>query len=142
MPVALALVVFAGVAGLSVVLIWRLFGPDLARAAALQLVFLGVSGIIFATLFKLLGGDWNVVAVCGAYVIAWLIGLVTPGAPAGVGIRETVLFFLLRHALGQADLLEIILIGRLVTAAGDLIFFLVASVCFSGRPTGLLTETA
>jgi len=63
-------------------------------------------------------------------------------APAGVGVREAVLFFLLRPLLGQADLLEIILIGRLVTAAGDLAFFLSASVCFSGRPTGLLVETA
>jgi len=141
-PIAVALLVFACVAALSIVLIVRLFGADLARAAALQLAFLGLSGIIFATLFKLLGGEWNVIAVCGAYVIAWLIGLVTPGAPAGVGIRETVLFFLLRGSIGQVDLLEIILIGRLVTAAGDLAFFIAASVWFSGRPTGLLTETA
>jgi uncharacterized membrane protein YbhN (UPF0104 family) len=141
-PAALALVVFAGVAALSMLLVWRFFGPDLARASAIQLAFLGLSGIIFATLFKLLGGDWNVITVCGAYVIAWLIGLVTPGAPAGVGIRETVLFFLLRGSIAQADLLEIILVGRLVTAAGDLAFFLTASVWFAGRPTGLLGKTA
>jgi len=141
-PIALALVIFAGVAALSTVLIRRLFGPDLARAAVLQFLFLGLSGVIFATLFKLLGGEWNVIAVCGAYVIAWLIGLVTPGAPAGVGVRETVLFFLLRGSIGQPDLLEIILVGRLVTAAGDLIFFTVASLCFAGRPTGLPTKTA
>jgi uncharacterized membrane protein YbhN (UPF0104 family) len=140
-PTVLALLIFACVAAISIALIWRLLGSDLARAAALQLMFLGLSGIIFAMLFRLLGGKWNLVAVCGAYVIAWLIGLVTPGAPAGVGIRETILFFLLRGSIGQADLLEIILIGRLVTALGDLIFFLVASLCFSGRPTGLLIET-
>jgi uncharacterized membrane protein YbhN (UPF0104 family) len=142
LPVWAALVVFACAAGGSFVIIRRGFSPDLARAAGLQLVFLGLSGIIFATLFKLLGGEWNWVPVAGAYVVAWLIGLVTPGAPAGVGVREAVLFFLLRDVLGQADLLEIILIGRLVTAAGDLAFFLAASVCFSGRPTGLLVETA
>jgi uncharacterized membrane protein YbhN (UPF0104 family) len=140
-PTIIALLLFACVAVMFIVLIWRLFGPDLARAAALQLVFLGLSGIVFAVLFRLLGGEWNLVLVCGAYVIAWLIGLVTPGAPAGVGIRETVLFFLLRGSIGQADLLEIILIGRLVTAVGDLVFFLAASLGFSGRPTGLQVKT-
>jgi len=142
LPVWVALVVFACATGGSIAIVRRRFSPDLARAAALQLVFLGLSGVIFAMLFKLLGGEWNWGPVAGAYVVAWLIGLVTPGAPAGVGVREAVLFFLLRGVLGQADLLEIILIGRLVTAAGDLAFFLAASVFFSGRPTGLLVETA
>ena len=142
LPVWAALFVFACAASGAIAIIRRGFSPDLARAAALQLVFLALSGTIFAALFKLLGGGWNWVPVGGAYVVAWLIGLVTPGAPAGVGVREAVLFFLLRPLLGQADLLEIILIGRLVTAAGDLAFFLSASVCFSGRPTGLLVETA
>jgi uncharacterized membrane protein YbhN (UPF0104 family) len=142
LPAWAALLLFACAAGGAIAIIRRGFSPDLARAAALQLVFLGLSGIIFSTLFKLLGGEWNWLPVAGAYVVAWLIGLVTPGAPAGVGVREAVLFFLLRPLLGQADLLEIILIGRLVTAAGDLVFFLAASVCFSGRPTGLLGKTA
>jgi hypothetical protein len=141
-PTWFALLVFACATGVSILIIRRGFSVHLARAAAFQLVFLALSGFIFATLFKLLGGEWNGVTVCGAYVAAWLIGLVTPGAPAGVGIRETVLFFLLRGTLGQVDLLEIILIGRLVTAAGDLIFFITASLCFSGRPTGLPVETA
>ncbi len=142
LPASLAAVAFACVIGSSIAIVRRRFSPDLARAAALQTTFLALSGLIFATLFKLLGGEWNVVAVCGAYVVAWLIGLVTPGAPAGVGVREAILFFLLRHVLGEADLLEIILIGRLVTAAGDLAFFVTASLCFSGRPTGLRVETA
>ena len=33
----------------------------------------------------------------GAYVIAWLAGLVTPGAPAGVGVRELVMYALLPY---------------------------------------------
>jgi hypothetical protein len=39
--------------------------------------------------------------VMGSYVIAWLAGFVTPGAPAGIGVREAVLVILLATASHQ-----------------------------------------
>ena len=65
--------------------------------------------------------------LCGAYVIAWLAGLVTPGAPAGIGVREAVLLFLLGNVLPHADLLLAVLIGRMVTVFGDTIYFAISS---------------
>jgi uncharacterized membrane protein YbhN (UPF0104 family) len=63
---------------------------------------------------------------CGAFVIAWLAGLVTPVAPAGIGVREFVLLFLLKGLVLESDLLVTVLLSRVVTVAGDVLFFLAA----------------
>ncbi|MCY1448795.1 hypothetical protein D9M71_654970 [compost metagenome] len=47
----------------------------------------------------------------------------TPGAPAGVGIRELALLLLLGNSVAEADLMLAILLGRIVTIVGDLFFF-------------------
>jgi uncharacterized membrane protein YbhN (UPF0104 family) len=65
--------------------------------------------------------------LCGSYVIAWLAGLITPGAPAGVGVRELVLLFLLGEQIPAADLLLAVVLGRIVTVVGDLLFFTAVS---------------
>ena len=70
-------------------------------------------------------------ALCGAYVLAWLAGLVTPGAPAGVGIREMVLIFLLKDVVADPDVVMAVLAGRLITVAGDVLFFVVTGLCCS-----------
>lgn len=51
-----------------------------------------------------------------------------PGAPAGIGVRETVLVLLLGSYMIEADLLMAVLIGRIVTVFGDVIFFLAISI--------------
>ena len=97
----------------------------------LQTAFLALSGCVF------IGILWVVVpaatslpafsALCGAYVLAWLAGFITPGTPAGVGVREIVLLFLLRGQIEQADLLLAIVLGRVVTVIGDLLYFIMAT---------------
>jgi uncharacterized membrane protein YbhN (UPF0104 family) len=69
---------------------------------------------------------WTIAS--GAYVVAWLAGLVTPGAPAGVGVREMVLIFLLGHAIPETELLPAVVVSRLVTVAGDVLFFAAAAL--------------
>ena len=73
--------------------------------------------------------DWqSAPLIGGAFVLAWLIGLVTPGAPAGGGIREAVLLFLLGHRYAPGDLLLAIVLGRSVNIVGDVGYFLLASL--------------
>jgi glycosyltransferase 2 family protein len=60
----------------------------------------------------------------GSYILAWLVGLVTPGAPAGMGVRELVLLFLLSDQLSETVLLLAVILGRMVTVTGDLFFFI------------------
>jgi uncharacterized membrane protein YbhN (UPF0104 family) len=102
-----------------------------AYAIGAYFVFLTFSGIIFVVILSILaplgsGGSLPIVSVCSAYVVAWLAGLVTPGAPAGAGVRELVLFALLNSLIAQKELLYAIVLGRVVTVVGDVIFY-----CFS-----------
>jgi hypothetical protein len=109
----------------------RLLSPSVAAALVWQIAFLVVSGLVFIGTLALVVPAATILpffpALCGAYVIAWLAGFVTPGAPAGVGIREMVLLFLLGGLIGQADLLLAVVIGRLVTVTGDLFYFVIAT---------------
>lgn len=96
-----------------------------------QMLFLFASGSVFIVLLALISGGkgltvWNCLVIGGAYIVAWLVGLVTPGAPAGVGVRELILLFLLKGVVAEMDLLMAVLISRLVTVVGDLLFFMVA----------------
>jgi uncharacterized membrane protein YbhN (UPF0104 family) len=96
-----------------------------AYAAGAYTLFLSFAGIIFVLVLSLWSGTENlpIVSICGAYVVAWLIGLITPGAPAGAGVRELVLYALLRTSIPQTDLLYVIVIGRIVTILGDVVFY-------------------
>jgi uncharacterized membrane protein YbhN (UPF0104 family) len=110
-------------------IIRRFISPSVAAALIWQLVFLTISSAVFiGTLSVVMPANASIpalTAVCGAYVLAWLAGLVTPGAPAGVGIRELVLLFLLGRWIAQADLLLAVVLGRGVTVIGDFIYFII-----------------
>lgn len=100
-----------------------------ALAMCWQAGFLMTSGAVFIAVLLMTNHTSDLAysawpALCGAYVLAWLAGLVTPGAPAGVGVREAVLLLLLGGQFAPADLLVAVVLGRAVTASGDLLFYL------------------
>ncbi len=109
----------------------RIVGKSAGYAFSYYVGFLLVSGSVFVALVTLISGFSNIdlavtLLLLGAFVVAWLIGLVTPGAPAGVGIRELVLLFLLKGLVVEADLLLAVTLGRFVTVVGDVLFFALA----------------
>ncbi len=71
-----------------------------------------------------------VIGLVGAFVISWLVGLITPGAPAGVGVRELVLLFLLKGVVAEVDLLLAVALGRVITVIGDFLFFLGTTIFY------------
>jgi len=101
-------------------------GADFGMAAILYVAFLALSGSVFALVFDLAGGSGQFElhpAIAGAYVLAWLLGMVTPGAPAGIGVREAVLLVLLGGLDAGPAILLAVVIGRAITVLGDLLFF-------------------
>jgi hypothetical protein len=113
------------------VLLHGLLDRRLMLAFFWQTLFFLVSGAIFIALLNLTAGRASAGAqhwlmIGGAYIAAWLAGFLTPGAPAGVGVRELVLLFLLKGVVAEADLLMAVLLGRVVTVVGDLLFFALA----------------
>jgi uncharacterized membrane protein YbhN (UPF0104 family) len=73
---------------------------------------------------------------CGAFVVAWIVGLVAPGAPAGVGVRELVLIVLLKGLVLEVELLMAVLLSTVVTVVSDRLFSLLVSL-YSSRKTSL-----
>ena len=58
-------------------------------------------------------------ALTGLFAAAWVAGFVTPGAPAGLGVREAILVGGLRPLFGPGIALGLPILFRLVTTAGD-----------------------
>ncbi|GHC68067.1 hypothetical protein [Limoniibacter endophyticus] len=86
------------------------------------------SSSIFVGVYLLAGGtvsSWDqFFVIAGGFSVAWLIGLLTPGAPAGLGVREAAIVLFLAEVAPAPIVLKAALLGRLVTTIGDLLFYL------------------
>jgi hypothetical protein len=71
------------------------------------------------------GAGRGYLAATGVFALAWLAGFVTPGAPAGLGVRDAILITGLTPVYGAGTALGLTVLLRLVTSAGDGIAFLV-----------------
>jgi hypothetical protein len=136
LSVAISTGVFVVVAVIAVSLLRSLVGLPVAHVFALHLGFLAISGLLFTDLvtqqdrmLEISSFTW--LPLCGAYVLAWLIGLVTPGAPAGVGVRELVLLFLLKGEISEIDLVFAVLLGRIMTVGGDVFIYVISMLMSS-----------
>ncbi len=104
----------------------RIVGP-LLRAVALQAAFFAVAGGVLWRLAAALGGPGlGPLASISALALAWVAGFIVPGASAGFGVREAVLILTLEGVLGVEASAAVALTLRLVTTAGDGIFFALA----------------
>jgi uncharacterized membrane protein YbhN (UPF0104 family) len=129
----LGLLLFFGSIALVAVCLGRRIGWRPSYSFVSQMLFLMVSSAVFFVVLELVASGHkfsgrDLTTICGAYTVAWLAGFLTPGAPAGVGVREMILLLLLKGLFSEADLLIAVLLGRLITVAGDLWFFI--STCF------------
>jgi uncharacterized membrane protein YbhN (UPF0104 family) len=68
-------------------------------------------------------GSIDFALLTAAFTLAWAVGFVTPGAPAGIGVREATLLLVLGPALGATDASLLILGLRVATTLGDLLCF-------------------
>lgn len=118
------------VAAVGLVIVARV-AMDASRALAMlnYLIFLVISGSIFFVVLSISGGQLpanRFSEILGAYVVSWLVGLLLPGAPAGLGVREASLFFLLAGTVGHESVIVAAALVRAITLLGDFSFFLIA----------------
>ena len=104
----------------------------LARREALPFVIVAVAAdaIFFAGMAKVVGNLAAHVAptnppvhfatLIGATALAWVVGFIVPGAPAGLGVREGALLVLLSSQLGAATG-AIVASFRLITTFADVV---------------------
>jgi hypothetical protein len=103
----------------------------LLPVAGLICAYFFVASIIFCLITVAVNGSLSGVSiplVISVYSIAFLLGLITPGAPAGLGIRESIMVLLLSPMLGDSKSTYISLVFRLVTTLGDVWFYLAATL--------------
>ena len=102
-------------------------GVRLLISASSYFAFICISGLIFAAIFQSAlstSMDPSTVAlVTAAYIVAWILGLIMPGAPAGIGVREAALIGLLGSIAAPSIVALAAILARLVTVSGDLLFF-------------------
>lgn len=68
----------------------------------------------------------------GLFACAWLLGFVTPGAPAGIGIRELILTEGLTPLVGREQAVVIALTFRILSTGSDLLVLLAGLGMLSG----------
>lgn len=120
---AIALVLLAGAGG-AVFLFWRsaASGARFLTGGAKMLGCYGLSFLFAGASYYAVArglGQTPAPGLCvAAYAIAWVVGFVTPGAPAGLGVRETILVVALTPSVGPAAI-SIAIAHRLATAVTD-----------------------
>ncbi|MFI4970628.1 MAG: hypothetical protein ACHP7D_10520 [Lysobacterales bacterium] len=103
-----------------------------AAALAIDIVFFILAGCALRLLSEH-PAALPIEAWLGWLALAWAAGYVTPGAPAGLGLREAVLVLALAPPLGDADALAIVLAYRLLTLMADGILALTGFVLSRDR---------
>lgn len=126
-----ATVAGAAVAALAAVLVLRSSAGTLPRLAgpfgAAVLLYILVLALLAAANIVLIGalsGQWSwgmAGAVSGALVVSWFVGFVTPGSPAGLGLRELTFLGLLSGSYADETLALAAAAFRLATVIGDIL---------------------
>lgn len=70
--------------------------------------------------------------LCGAFAAAWVVGMLVPGAPAGLGVREGILVVLLSGIVTSTAGVAAIALLRVVTTLGDLLHFVLGTWLLRG----------
>lgn len=98
-------------------------GPALIKALLLYLGIFALYGVAALLLLRTVFGQTpaaaGLLALTGAFAASWIGGFFTPGAPAGLGVREAILVALLSPLLGPEAALGLAAAFRLVTTLGD-----------------------
>lgn len=127
-----ALAIAIGMAAIGFAAILSARQPCLRNAVMAYFGQVVVSNSTFLGAFWLAGGllsGWSdALFVAASFTIAWLAGLMTPGAPAGLGVREAALVFLLSGIAPEPVVLTAALLGRVVTTLGDLGFYVAGRI--------------
>jgi glycosyltransferase 2 family protein len=89
-------------------------------------------GIVISILAGLLSDHEGVgiFTLTGIFAVAWIAGFITPGAPAGLGIRELILVTSLSPFFGGESAVGIAATLRAVTILGDGLVFIEGGILY------------
>ena len=108
-------------------------GKSIASAMKWYVLFFIIAGLIFYGVLNTVQSimpetQFIFTNIVGAYVVALVAGLLTPGTPAGIGVREFIFLSVLHSTIPDSELLMAIVLGRIVTVCGDVFFYVFSIV--------------
>lgn len=117
---------------------WRLL--EIAFCYLLNFFFIGaLAWLIGKCIFGV--NTVGLLEFTGIMSLAWTVGFLAPGAPAGLGVREVICLVLLAGSFSDDVTLGIIVLHRLVLSAGDLLTFIIGLMVRSPRMSMRGTNT-
>lgn len=96
------------------------------------------AGLDILTHLLLPASAHNFLLLTASFALAWVVGFVTPGVPAGLGVREGLLLLMLAPVYSPALAGILIIALRLATILGDVLSF-AAGLVLLPRPAHQLT---
>jgi hypothetical protein len=98
-------------------------GVEVVFCYLINFIFLGVIAWLIAD--RVYGTPAvSVFQLTGIFALSWTAGFVTPGAPAGLGVREVIALALLTNSYGEEVAIGVVVLHRMVLTAGDLFAFI------------------
>ena len=87
-----------------------------------------IPGFFLVIIFKMVLGCKITIQICmmgiAGYTISWVLGFIVPGAPGGIGVRESVLLLMLAQIFTNNIVLLAAILLRITSILGDLMAFL------------------
>lgn len=77
--------------------------------------------LVYKIIFDLSFSPQESMEIIGGFIIGYFVGMVAPGVPGGIGVRELVIIGVLTPLGNQEILFAGLIIHRLITIAGDVI---------------------
>jgi len=115
----------------------RSFLMLLCKLFCIYSVTLIIPGIFLVMIFKLvLGVSISLqisMIIISAYTILWVLGYLVPGAPGGIGVRESMLIVMLGSLFTNNIVLLAAIFLRITSILGDLIAFLLSPYAFVSK---------
>ena len=87
-------------------------------------------GFINLFVFESMNSSWSLsltdyMNILFIFIISWIAGLIVPGAPGGIGVREAIFIFISSHSYDIFIIVLASILIRLVNIAGDVLFVII-----------------
>ena len=103
----------------------------IAKRVGFSIMLMFLYSVTFLLTLMILGQEVDFqlgFAIIGLYLLAWLAGFITPGAPSGLGIREAVMMMFLGDFVSVTILTAAMIMHRVLTVLGDVGAYIFAKV--------------
>lgn len=119
---------------------WKMFIVNLFLYM-LALALLGMVMLMFVWALGNIPFQINdVKTTMSAYIVAWFLGFIVPGAPGGIGVREFVFSFMTEETSIREIVLLAAVVHRIITVFGDIISYILGNMVGGKNEPELFTE--